>query len=84
MAGGSLRERKKMFFFLFSLRALQINAAAQIFIFYGECGTYSRAVVDFLSHILADVLQLCLCDVLHRPHYMRDGLGTVERTATGL
>lgn len=51
---------------------------------YSECGTYSGAVVDFLPHVVADPLQLCLCDVLHRTHYMRDGLGTIEGTAAGL
>lgn len=51
---------------------------------HSECGTYSGAVVDFLPHILADALQLCLADVLHRPHHMRDGLGTIEGAATGL
>lgn len=43
----------------------------------------SGAVVHFLPHVVADSLQLCLCDVLHRPHHMRDGLGTVEGTTTG-
>lgn len=48
---------------------------------YSESGTYSGAVVDFLSHIMANVLQLCLCDVLHRTHHVRNGLGTVEGAA---
>lgn len=43
----------------------------------------SGAVVDFLSHIVADALQLHLCDVLHRPHYMGDGLASSEGSATG-
>lgn len=47
-------------------------------------GTHSGAVVDFLPHIVADVLQLQLCHLIHRPHYMRDCLGTVEGAATGL
>lgn len=51
---------------------------------YSECGTYSGAVVDLLPYVVADALQLCLCDVLHGPHYMRDGLGTIEGTATRL
>lgn len=51
---------------------------------HSESKTYSGAVVDFLSHIVADALQLHLCDVLHRPHYMGDGLASSEGSATGL
>lgn len=56
------------------------NAAQQ----YGECGTYGGAVVHFLPHVVADALQLRLCDLVHRPHHMLDGLLAVEDTTAGL
>lgn len=43
----------------------------------------SGAVVDFLPHVGADAVQLYLRDLLHRPHYVRDGLHATEGTATG-
>lgn len=64
-----------MFVFFKLLKCFQILS---------ESKTYSGAVVDFLSHIVADALQLHLCDVLHRPHYMGDGLASSEGSATGL
>lgn len=81
VAGGSLRERKC---YNFSHRAPQNECSFSNNQIHGENGTYSGAVVDFVPHSVADVLQLCLSDVVHRPHYMRDGLGAIERTATGL
>lgn len=51
---------------------------------HSGCGTYSGAVVDFLPHVGADAVQLYLRDLLHRPHYVRDGLHATEGTATGL
>lgn len=46
--------------------------------------THSGAVVDLLPHVVTDVLQLVLRDLLHGPHHVRDGLGAIEGTATGL
>lgn len=46
--------------------------------------THCRAVVHFLSHVVADVLQLCLSDVIHRSHYMGNSPGATEGTAAVL
>lgn len=47
-------------------------------------GTHCGAVVHFLSHVVADVLQLRFCDVIHRSHHMKNSPGTVEGSTAGL
>lgn len=46
--------------------------------------THCGAVVHFFSNVVADVLQLCFCDVVHRSHYMGNSPGTIEGAAAGL
>lgn len=67
-----------------SSKTVLIKNWGESFLQNSESGTYSGAVVHFLPHVVADVLQLPLCDFFHRPHYMQDGLGAVERAATRL
>lgn len=47
-------------------------------------GTHCWAVVHFLSHVVADVLQLHFCDVIHRSHHMRNSPGPTEGPAPEL
>lgn len=47
-------------------------------------GTHCGAVVHFLSHVVADVLQLRFCDVIHRSHHMKNSPGTVEGSTARL
>lgn len=47
-------------------------------------GTHCGAVVHFLSHVVADVLQLQFCDVIHRSHHMRESPGPIEGPAAEL
>lgn len=67
-----------------SAKELDKQTQSKSFQHYSECGTYSGAVVDLLPHVVADSVQLHLCDLVHGTHHVRDGLGTVEGTPTGL
>lgn len=71
VASGSLKIHSK--------KAISQKLVARAFLGLKE--THCWAVVHFLAHVVADVLQLCLCDVIHRSHYMGNRSGTAEGTA---
>lgn len=71
VASGSLKIHSK--------KAFSQKLVARAFL--GSKETHGWAVVDFLAHVVADVLQLCLCDVIHRSHYMGNSPGATEGPA---
>lgn len=79
MASGSLKknEIKSLFF---KKNTLVTNASTGL----KQRGTHCGAVVHFLSHVVADVLQLRFCDVIHRSHHMKNSPGTVEGSTARL
>lgn len=80
VASGSLKKNKIKSILFLKTHSLVTNASTGL----KQRGTHCGAVVHFLSHVVADVLQLRLCDVIHRSYHMKNSPGTVEGSTAGL